>query len=415
MKTSKLVDHIFREEYGKLVAIMLHKFGTNQLENIEDALQEALVKAMTLWSYNEIPKNPSAWLLKVAGNQLIDSLRKDRKTLLDDDSFSFLEKIQTNPEQVLVGNQIEDQQLKMIFACCHPSLSEEYQIILSLKLISGFSNKELAKALLKKEETIAKSFTRAKKRFKEQVTNLKIPLEIGLKSRLNIVLKILYVLFTEGYKKTSGEIIIKKDICFEALRLALLLIENKYCKQSSVYALIALMCFHASRFDARVDEHNEIVDLEHQDRSLYNEELMLIGDYHLTIATNMSDSPSEYHFQAAIAFHHCVAKSFQETDWSSILEFYDLQLKHFYSPTVVLNRVIPYAKIHGAELALKELQDLESKSFFTETVLFYVIKAEIYLQLANKDKFKVFLESAISMSTNVLEKSYLTKKLTVAL
>jgi RNA polymerase sigma-70 factor (ECF subfamily) len=411
LKTEELVAHIFRNEYGKLLAIMLNKFGTYQLEKIEDALQEALLKAMQVWAYKSVPGNPSAWLLKVAGNQMIDVLRKENRTRIYEDNLSFLEETQMAPENIVLQNSINDNQLKMIFACCHPSLSQEYQIILSLKLIGGFGNREIAKALLKKEETIAKSFTRAKKKFKEEVKSLEIPIEIGLKSRLNVVLKIIYLLFTEGYKTTSGEILIKKDICFEAIRLSLVLLENKYCKQSDVYALIALMCFHAARFEARVDEKNEIVDLEHQDRSKYVEELIEIGDWHLGIATKMEGVPSDYHFQAAIAYHHCSVSSFEKTNWKAILEYYDLQLKQQYSPAVELNRVVPFSRVYSKEKALKELSILEDKSFFKESSMYYAIKASLYEEVNQNAIMNDFLEKAIAMTSNVLEKKHLKKKL----
>ncbi len=411
MEVKDLVAHIFRNEYGKLLAIMLSKFGTNQLEKVEDALQEALLKAMQVWAYKEVPENPSAWLLKVAGNQMIDVLRKKNRFAIYEENSTFLKETQEAPENLVLQNDINDNQLKMIFACCHPSLSQEYQIILSLKLIGGFGNKEIAKGLLKKEETIAKSFTRAKKKFKDEVKSLEIPIEMGLQSRLNVVLKIIYLLFTEGYKATSGEVLVKKDICFEAIRLSLLLLENKYCKQSNVYALIALMCFHAARFEARISETNEIVDLEHQDRSKYIIELIEIGDKHLEIATKMDGSLSDYHFQAAIAYHHCVSKSFKETNWKAILEYYDLQLKQQYSPAVELNRIIPFSKVYSQEKALEELTILENKSFFKENSTYYAIKASLYEGTNQHKKMNFLLEKAITMTTNSLEKKHLQKKI----
>ncbi len=266
-KTKVAIEKVFRHEYGKIVAILIHKFGPSQVEKIEDAVQEALIKAMQVWPYKEIPNRPTAWLLKVAANNFIDTVRKDKKVMVHEDIGEFIKEINDTGENLSLDNEINDSQLKMIFACCHPSISQEYQIILSLKLIGGFSNKEIAKALLKKEEAIAKSFTRAKKKLKKNINNLEIPVELGLRSRVNIVLKVIYLLFSEGYSTTNGESLIKKDICFEAIRLALLLSKNKYCNLPDVNALIALMCFHASRFEARLDENNEIVDLENHDRT----------------------------------------------------------------------------------------------------------------------------------------------------
>ena len=297
----------------------------------------------------------------------------------------------------------------MIFACCHPSLTEEHQLILSLKLIGGFSNKELAEALLKKEETVAKSFTRAKKKFREEVQFLQIPVQMGLQSRLFRVLQVIYLLFTEGYAATTGSNVLKKDICYEALRLALLLRDNQYCKHPNLDALIALMCFHASRFDARLDDQGELVTLEHQDRSKYNLELFQIGTQHLEKAGTEDKLPSSYHLEAARSYYHCVAETFEQTDWNSILYLYDLQLKQQYSSMLALNRIVPYAKIHGAEKALSELNDLEKKTDFSKTGLFYAIKAELLLEIESEEYHSV-VQKAIDFSENELVKKHLQKK-----
>jgi RNA polymerase sigma-70 factor (ECF subfamily) len=170
-----------------------------------------------------------------------------------EDVAQLLKRFSSHQEEVDLQNKIQDSQLKMIFACCNPALSKEYQLILSLKLIGGFSNKEISRALLKKEDTVAKSFTRAKQRFKDKIKTLDIPIEMGLASRISLVLKVIYLLFTEGYTASTGEVMVKRDICYEAIRLALLMTENESTNVSEVHALIALMCFHTSRFDARVD------------------------------------------------------------------------------------------------------------------------------------------------------------------
>lgn len=404
-----LVEHIFRHEYGKIISYLINKFGPSHLESIEDAVQESLIKAMQLWAYNKTPENTTSWLLRVASNQLIDTLRKEKKMLRNEEVFVF-EDQRSVEEEVYLDNIINDSQLKMIFACCHPSLSQEYQIILSLKLIGGFGNKEIAKALIKKEETVAKSFTRAKKKLKNNVKTLKIPIEIGLKSRMHIVLKIIYLLFSEGYAPSSGPTFIKKDICIEAIRLALLLTKNKYCDQPSVHALIALMCFHASRFEARIDGQDELVDLEHQDRGLYEWQLIKNGIKHLELSA-VKTMPSDYHLQAAISYYHCTAKKFSDTDWISILQLYNLQLRRQYSPIVQLNRIIPFHRVYGAKKAMKELQNFEKSPHFINTALFYAIKARLLSDLEHWNASKEALKNAIRLTPRVLEKKHLQKKL----
>lgn len=404
-----MVEHIFRHEYGKIISFLINKFGPSHLEIVEDAVQESLIAAMQVWAYNKLPDNPTAWLLRVANNKIIDSLRKDKK-MVHYDVISHFDGKQSERDVVYLNDIIYDSQLKMIFACCHPSLSQEYQIILSLKLIGGFGNKEIAKALLKKEETVAKSFTRAKVRLKNKVKTLEIPIELGLKSRLSIVLKIIYLLFSEGYATSSGTNVIKKDICAEAIRLALLLSNNKYCNQPEVHALIALMCFHASRFEARVDSNGEIVDLENQNRGLYDLPLIKKGIEHLESAS-ASTLPSDYHLQAAISYYHCTAKKISETDWSSILHLYDLQLRRQYSPIIQLNRIVPYHKVYGADLAMKELREFEKSPHFSENVLYHALKGELLAELNDMMAAELSLEKAIALTQNESEKKHLQKKL----
>lgn len=408
-KSGALVESIFRHEYGKMISLLTYKFGPSNLERIEDAVQEALIKAMRVWGYKEAPQNPTAWLLRVAKNQLIDRLRKDNK-MIHEDAESLFERETSVLDEVQLGDTINDSQLKMIFACCHPSLSQDYQIILSLKLIGGFGNAELARAMLKKEETIAKSFTRAKKRLKDNIKTLESPIEIGLKSRLTIVLKIIYLLFSEGYAPSSGEVLIKKDFCMEAIRLAMLLTQNKYCNQPEVHALIALMGFHTCRFEARTDEQGQLIDLEHQDRTIYDPQLLNIGIAHLEKAETYGPL-SDYHLQAAVSYYHCAAKSFRETDWEAILKLYDLQLQRHYSPIVQLNRIVPFHKVFGAKKALSELRDFEKDSYYNDNALFYAIKSELLLDIKNSKGSKEALERAIELTQNELEKKHLIKKL----
>ncbi|MFD2587297.1 RNA polymerase sigma factor [Croceitalea marina] len=408
-KATDTVEHLFRNEYGKVIALLTSKYGVAYLEKIEDAIQDAFIKAMRLWAFKDIPDKPTAWLFRVANNALIDGLRRDKK-------MSYLEDSKTaeaagSRVELATKDELTDSQLKMIFACCHPALSEEHQLILSLKLIGGFSNKELAEALLKKEETVAKSFTRAKKKFKNKVQFLQIPIQMGLQSRLFVVLRVIYLLFSEGYATTTGSQMVKQDICYESLRLALLLRENKYCRHPNLEALIALMCFHAARFDSRLDENGDLVSLEFHDRSKYSKELIKIAEYHLENSGTLDRLPSNYHLEAAVSYYHCSAKTFEKTDWKSILYLYDLQLKQQFSPIAALNRIVPYAKVYGAKKALTVLEVLEEKTNFGSNSLFYAIKADLFFQLENDKAHQEHLQKAIRLSKNELVKKHLRKKI----
>ncbi len=403
------IEHLFRNEYGKVVAVLLRKYGTSHIEKIEDAVQDTFLKAMKVWGYKGVPDNPTAWLYRVANNSLIDVLRRLKKSSHLEENKS-IETEESATDEVLLENVISDSQLQLVFACCDPSLSEEHQIILSLKLIGGFSNKELAEALLKKEEAVAKSFTRGKKKFRKEVQMLRIPVQMGLQSRLFVVLRVIYLLFTEGYAASTGSQVIKRDICYEALRLALLLQENKYCQHPNLNALIALMCFHSSRFDARLNGNGTLATLEFQDRSKYNLELIQIGIYHLERAGTLDKMPSNYHLEAARSYYHCEAKSFDKTDWKSILHLYDVQLKQQYSPMVALNRIVPYAKIHGPKKGLQELRELSSTISFENSGLFYAIKAELLKEM-DDSQYRSVLEKAIDLTQNELVKAHLRNKL----
>jgi len=404
----KKLDHLFRNEYAKVIAILTKRYGVSHIEDIEDVVQETFVKAMQVWGYKTVPDHPTAWLVKVAGNGMIDLLRRQKKICADVEVAK--EESPAKEVETLLKNEISDSQLQMIFACCDPKLSQEYQLILSLKLIGGFSNKELSEALLKKEETIAKGFTRAKKKFKDAVQFVKVPSEMGLQSRLFVVLRVIYLLFSEGYATTTGSKILKRDICFEALRLALLLRENEYCKHPHLEALIALMCFHISRFEARIDEKGELVSLDQHDRSLYDQDLIQIGLQHLQYAQGSSTSPNNYLFEAAVSFEHCAAKTFDETNWEAILKLYDLQVRNQSFPMAKLNRIVAVQKVHGASKALAELKALATEYDYGKVGLFYAIKAGILKELGDRD-YKTVLQKAIGLTQNELMKQHLQKKI----
>jgi RNA polymerase sigma-70 factor (ECF subfamily) len=402
------VEHLFRNEYGKVVSLLTRKFGTSNVQVIEDAVQDTFLKAMQVWGYQEIPQNPTAWLFRVANNTMIDHFRRSKKIQYADTLYE--KGTAEEVEEFTSENEITDSQLKLIFACCDPTLSREYQVILSLKLMGGFSNRELAEALLKKEETVAKSYTRAKKRFRDEVQLLRFPVEMGLQSRLFVVLRVIYLLFTEGYSATTGSSVLKKDICYEALRLALLLRENDYCQHPNLEALIALMCFHASRFDARLDDNGELVTLEHHDRSKYNQELIQIGIYHLENAGTEDRLPSQYHLEAAVSYYHSMAKEFDQTDWKSILYLYDIHLRQQFSPMVALNRIVAFVKVNGTKKGLQELERLAEKSDFSKVGLFFAIKAELLAELNHPD-YNTVLRTSISLTENTLLKQHLEKKI----
>ncbi|MFK7951717.1 MAG: RNA polymerase sigma factor [Ekhidna sp.] len=406
MKAQKLVDHFFRTEYGKAVSHLTSKFGSIHLELAEDAVQEALIKAMQSWSHSQIPENPTGWILRVAGNKMIDHLRRDQKMSRPEALPEHSEEFNDN----LSLDMINDDMVRMMFACCHPSLSDEYQIILTLKILGGLSIREISTSLLKKEETVAKSYTRAKKKFKADEIKLNLPPAHEIEKRLEIVLKIVYLLFNEGYKSAEGAELIREDLCGEAMRLNKVLLESEVCNTPSANALMALMHFHASRFDARVNEKGDIITLEHQDRTKWNQDLIQQGLFFLGRASE-AEIPNEYIIQAAISSIHCSSPSFDETNWKEILRLYDLQMQINNNPIIELNRLIPLEKVHGSLLAFAEIGELEKTGFFEEYYLFYAIKAGILENLGEQESCILSLEKAISLTKNEKEINYFSEKL----
>lgn len=405
MQTSQLVDHFFRTEYGKAVSHLTSKFGASHLELAEDSVQEALIKAMQTWPYAQIPDNPTGWILRVARNKMIDQLRRDQKT-----------NHQEVPERAEEMNEdlslqaINDDMVRMMFACCHPSLSQEYQIILTLKILGGLSIREISSSLLKKEETVAKAYTRAKKKFKKEEIKLLLPPAHEIEKRLDIVLKIVYLLFNEGYKSAEGENLMRVELCEDAIRLNGILIESEICNTPATNALMALMHFHVSRFAARTDEEGNAITLENQDRSKWDQALIQQGLAYLDQASE-EGAMNEYLIQAAISATHCRAATFEETDWANILALYDLQLQIASSPIVELNRVVALEKVHGPLLGVKEIERLEATEFFDEYYLFFAIKSEMLKKLGNNEDAKIALQKAIDLTKNEKEMDYLNKKL----
>lgn len=403
MKPRELVDHFFRNEYGKAVSLLTARFGTIHLELAEDAVHDALEKAMHVWGYGSIPSNPTGWILRVAGNRMIDQLRRNNKIIPESLPVAF-------EETDITLDEINDDLIRMIFACCHPSISEEYQIILTLKILGGLSIREIATCLLKKQETIAKAYTRAKKKFKTEAIKLLLPPANEIERRLEMVLKIIYLLFNEGYKSAEGVALIKEDLCEEAMRLNHVLLDNEICNTPSSNALMALMYFNASRFSARVDNDGNMLNLETQDRNLWDKRMIQQGIIYLQRAS-ATGIINEYVIQATINSLHCTSASFKSTNWLQILELYDLHVQINPNPIIELNRVIPLEKVHGSMLAFAELDRLEQSQFFDGYYLFYAIKAGVLENLHQFDDCVKAYQKAIALTKNEREVRYLQNRL----
>jgi len=400
------VDHLFRTEYGKIVSFLTKKYGGVYLDVVEDSVQEALYSAMKIWPFGGIPQNPSGWIFKVANNKSIDKLRRLSKTETSIDASQIENKHHEELDHNDMYNILKDDLLKMLFACCHPDLAVEHQIILSLKILCGFSVREIAACLLKKETAIAKSFTRAKQSFVKNEILVEVPTEVGIKTRLNTVLKVIYLLFNEGYKSSEGENLYDEDVCFDALRLNHLLLENSITNTSEANALAALMYFHMARFESRISAEGELITLENQDRSLWDKALVKEGFYYLSISVKELRY-SEYHIQAVIASVHCRAVSYDETNWVEILTLYDALLKVRPSPVTRLNRLVVLSKVKGAVMALKQLREIEESGFFDNYYLFHAIKGQILFEVGKLNLAKISYKTALELTKNSKEVDFM--------
>jgi RNA polymerase sigma factor (sigma-70 family) len=323
---SRLTEHLFRVEAGKLVSVLTGVFGIDHLQLAEDVVQEALVRAFRTWPYYGIPDNPAAWITQTAKNLAYDLLRREKRfrekqteIVASVEQWSSDSGVNDSP---LFDTEIKDDRLRLIFTCCHPLIPQDAQTALALRTLCGFGAAEIAKAFLTTEAAIAKRLTRTRQKIRELRIPFEIPSGEEFSIRLNGVLQTLYLLFNEGYKASSGENLIKEDLCYEAIRLGTLLAEHPLANLPRTHALVALMLLNAARLPARVDEEGNILRLKEQERAKWSRPMIERGILHLGHAA-AGDELSEYHIQAAIAACHCMAEDYQSTDWLKILSLYD--------------------------------------------------------------------------------------------
>lgn len=407
--THQVIEHLFRHETGKIVSHLVKKSGSGEIELIEDAVQHALLRAMQTWAFHGIPLNPSGWILRVAQNYLTDQFRKRKNQSTEDHGLNY--EIHDDQE---AGNDLDDvlkdDLLRMMFACCHQELRMESQIILSLKILCGFSNKEVARALIKSEEAIAKAYTRAKTRFKQKISKLEVPVGRHLNERLDVILKVIYVLFNEGYHSISVDELIRQDLCFEAQRLTDLLLDNPLLRKPKVHALKALFCFQSSRFNARFSQEGELLNLQSQNRDLWDHILIQKGLDHLQLSYAFGNI-SEYHLEASIAAYHATSSSFDSTDWESIYHGYKLLEKIKPGPVVTLNRIVAESMFKGPDTALHSMIETDLEKSLKGNYLLLAVKADLHEKLGNLKKAITLYRQAIQNASNISEKNYLEKKI----
>ena len=391
LEISEMIEHQFRRSFGEIVATLVRRIGINRISLAEDSAQEALVSALRTWPYSGVPDNPAGWLYRVAHNRALDTLRAAGERLKHGDSADVLQNLETMSDDQVnslrFAKEIEDDRLRLMFTCCHPSLSVRSQIALTLRLVSGLSASEIAAALLSKKTAIQQQIVRAKKTLRSSDIPFEVPPTDELEDRLGAILKILYLVFNGGYAAPEGDTAIREDLCVEALRLTEDLLLSFTTAQSAVHALIALICAQLARFPARLDDEGKPVPLPKQDRALWND--MLIGKalrHHKD--SIVGDRISPYHFEAAIAIEHCIAKSYEKTNWRNILENYDGLLALTGSPVVALNRIVALSKVHNAEIAMAELNRLEQENSLTDYYLLPAVRAALLEDMGKTEEAK---------------------------
>lgn len=403
----QLIDHLFRHQYGKMVSILTRIFGLSNLETIEDAVQDTFIQAMVAWR-NKMPENPEAWLTKAAKNRTIDLFRKlsaEQKRI---------PKIESGPATIALNDlflddEIADSQLRMIFTACHPILNPKDQLSFALKTVSGFSSKEIASALLLKEETIKKRLVRARKVITTEEIAFKIPQGHDLPERLNRVLEVIYLIFNEGFHSNKKELLIRKDLCGEAMRLCKMLLKNTFTRQAKTYALFALMCFHSARLDSKISADNEIIDLKNQDRSKWYFPLIKLGDSAMVRAIE-TEEYSSYHYEAAIASEHLTARDFTATNWDKILNWYQKLHELQPSPFNLLNQAMVQLQRKDFSEVSALLQQINPKDLEQRAYLYYGTYAEYYLLKGKNEKALESIDVALRLVRNKSEKEFLLKK-----
>jgi RNA polymerase sigma factor (sigma-70 family) len=415
MSSHHLVDHLFRSRAGQLVAWLTRIFGPAHLELAEEVVQDALLKALQQWPYSGVPQNPGGWLFRVARNGALDVLR--RNAAFAARAHDIAAELQRASAMEPSDSAIEDDELRMVFMCCHPTLAPDARVALSLKTVGGFSVAEISRAFLSTEPTIAQRLVRAKRALREQRVGLELPHGADLGARTDSVLEVIYLLFNEGYSAHAGDDLVRQDLCGEALRLGRLVAQSPHvvaagalAGAAAAHALVALMAFQAARLPARVDGNGEMVLLEDQDRSRWDGGLVALGFAHFE---RSAEGPhmTEYHAQAAIAAVHAGAERADLTAWDRILSLYDDLMTLNPSPVIRLNRAVALSRVAGPAAALEALRALADEPLLANYYLLPSVTGRIFAELGDRANAALCYRRALGQPCSEPERRFLQRKL----
>jgi RNA polymerase sigma factor (sigma-70 family) len=393
-----------------MVARLARHFGPRRLDLAEEAVQDALCRALETWMFHGIPENPEAWLMRTAHNRMIDLLRRDRRL------GSAVSRLANEPQESLgegtAGAAAHDDRLSLMLSCCHPKLAVEAQIALILKALCGFSLGEIAAAFFSSEAAVEKRVTRAKSflRQSKSLFDLDNPVQVG--RRIGAVHQALYLLFSEGYHSLRADAPVRDELCHEAIRLAQLIDADPAIRTVETSALLALMFFDLARLSGRTDEGGLLLPLAEQDRSHWDQKLIALGYRHLA-ASAIGDSAGPRHLEAAIASEHCRAPSLAGTDWQLIVELYDQLAMLAPSPIVALNRAIALGFQLGFVAGLAALQEIAAEPTLRAYPFLHAALGEFHARAGEPDEAKVALRLAVANARSPAEQAFFAKKLAV--
>jgi RNA polymerase sigma-70 factor (ECF subfamily) len=389
-----LVEHFFRREAGRLVSVLTRFFGWRNFDLVEEMVQATLLDALQSWRVRGIPTNPSGWIHRVAKNKILDSLRRaEIQRRVAQEWAAARPSHDDGIDGLFLDTAIEDSQLRMIFACCHPLLTRENQLALTLKTLCGFGIAEIARALLVPEETVKKRVQRATRDLIDHQVTLDAPLPNQLSERLDVVHQVLYLMFNEGHSASRGAAAIRVDLCEDAAYLCYLLCSDPQCRRPTTLALMALMLFHAARLEARLDDHGSVLLMEDQDRTKWDHRLIHRAKEFLDLSAE-GTVVSPFHLEAGIALLHSTASSYADTDWPAIRRLYDALLTIHRSPVYLLNRAIVIAEIEGPAAGIRALEQARENTALRHYHLYDATLGEFYRRARQFDRARWHLENA---------------------
>jgi RNA polymerase sigma factor (sigma-70 family) len=405
-----LVEHFFRHEFGRLVAVLTRSLGVRRLDLIEEVVQTALVQALETWSRRGVPEDPGGWLFRTARNLAIDALRREQVHAAALPRLADDAEQEVPPSETHFADEIGDEPLRLLFISCHEAVPDESRVAFALRTLCGFSTAEIARGLLTTEANVQKRIERAKDRLRDLDVDFETPAAPLLPARLDAVLSVIYLLFSQGCHTTHADVPIRRDLCDEARRLAQMLADQSVGDVPAVHALLALMCFHAARFDARVDLSGAIVLLEEQDRSVWNWNDVREGMAWLTKAA-AGDELTRYHVEAGIAWEHCRAATFADTDWRQIAAWYDMLDCIAPSPIHALNRAVAEAYLHGPRAGLDRLSAVAPENIPARYPGWPAVIGELHYRLGHLSAAERAWQEALRLTTASTDQDFLRRRL----